>query len=41
MLIMVVNNDLRMHLVEANVCYFVCFNNSLICLNNKIQNPTK
>lgn len=36
MLIIVVNNDPRKDLMEANVCYFVIFNNSHICLNNKI-----
>lgn len=36
MLITVVNNDPRMHLMEENICYFSFFDNSHICLTKKI-----
>lgn len=36
MLIILVNNDPRMHLMETYVCYFAFFDNGHICLTNKI-----
>lgn len=36
MLITVVNNDPRMHLMEENICYFSFFDNSHICLTKKL-----